>query len=257
MHYFINRIDEELIEYLRNKKGKVHSVFKRSFNIMFDRIININMNGDYTDSFGMNMDNQSFIIDKGDVVYCGDNTIIIKDKNIIFDYSYAEKVDLHIRKIEKKEIEKLQKNLKGFISAIESNTDLDINFIAKITGIYEFYKFLKFLIGNGKGLTPSGDDFIMGYILGLNILGIKHMANEQLRILMNKTNIISRTKIMDIINFKSNSIIKDIIYSLRSDEDINIYKNIYKITSYGSTSGYDFLLGLSCSLNNNYNSNIN
>ena len=113
--------------------------------------------------------------------------------------------------------------------------------------IYDLYR----LIGAGQGLTPSGDDFICGYMAALFFLG----SNDKKVLLTNtimqhidKTTLISQEYLKYAIEGKFNEYVKDlelILSKINTGDYLDdLYEIIKKIASIGHSSGTDFLAGL-------------
>lgn len=105
------------------------------------------------------------------------------------------------------------------------------------------------IIGLGLGLTPSGDDFLTGY---LGVMGImkdeypqnvfKDFKNKILKSDFSTTDI-SKAMLLNILNLKTRGKIRDFIYSVNQDFEIfnKAFKNVLTI---GSTSGCDIAAGV-------------
>lgn len=105
------------------------------------------------------------------------------------------------------------------------------------------------IIGLGMGLTPSGDDFLTGY---LGVMGtikstysqknFKHFKDMILKKNISTTDI-SRTMILNILNLKSRAKISEFIYSV--NKDFEIFNQAFKkVLTIGSTSGSDLAAGV-------------
>ncbi len=108
---------------------------------------------------------------------------------------------------------------------------------------------IKKIKGVGIGLTPSGDDFLYGLLVGLTILEI--LENLNLKELKKKIyeyskgdNLISN----NFFYFASEGVffekIKNLIFSLFYGDEREILENTLKILQIGETSGVDFSTGL-------------
>lgn len=97
---------------------------------------------------------------------------------------------------------------------------------------------LEDLLGLGKGLTPSGDDFLIGF-LAANRLARR---NVSLNLDFNRTNYISG----EFLRYALNGIFSEDLNEFLT-KDISKIKNII---SYGHTSGSDTLLGIYYAINN-------
>ena len=94
------------------------------------------------------------------------------------------------------------------------------------------------LLGLGFGATPSGDDFIMGYILWQS--RGKEKAVFSRKLLFHKTNVISANYIFYLQKGHITEKIKKIVENLFTKDKI---VTLREARSYGYTSGIDFLYG--------------
>lgn len=112
---------------------------------------------------------------------------------------------------------------------------------------------LKPLIGLGPGLTPSGDDFIVGYLAGLwSTAGVERSRRSFLSSIgnwlansLNGTNEISRTYIRNAIEGEVSEPLAVLARRIAQGENMNDKKkSIEAALQVGSTSGTDGVLGL-------------
>lgn len=114
---------------------------------------------------------------------------------------------------------------------------------------------LQFLIGRGPGLTPSGDDMIVGHLAARfmnkkrdqvmeTYLGTKLMTVNDL------TTDVSLHYLLCSLDQRFNRSIIALISSLINDEPSNVQNNIQEILNTGHTSGADFLAGFTRSIKN-------
>ena len=145
-------------------------------------------------------------------------------------------LDLTIREILSKENPLIQ-HLKDSLSS------QDIDFI-KTT--------LQKIIGRGRGLTPSGDDLLIGLIWFNNIKSI--LSQEFIQTL--KELILANNLTTDIsINYYKaafkdlySSTLIDLYKSIKDNNKEAIKLNLRNITNYGHTSGYDTLSGIALAI---------
>lgn len=105
------------------------------------------------------------------------------------------------------------------------------------------------IIGLGMGLTPSGDDFLTGY---LGVMGIiKYRYSQKIfSTFKNKiiksdfsTTDISKAMLLNILDLKARGKISDFIYSV--NQDFKIFETAFKnVLTIGSTSGSDIAAGV-------------
>ena len=119
---------------------------------------------------------------------------------------------------------------------------LDIKNTKKITS-----KQIKSLIGAGVGLTPSGDDFLQGAILMEQTLNhLPHIqAIVEKKLAERSTTAISVSYYLALFKGYSNEPLVLLFNALKEQEETTYKKAITSLENYGSTSGYDLLLGMS------------
>jgi hypothetical protein len=165
-------------------------------------------------------------------------------------------VDLKIDK--KISIDKviLRKNLNSFLlSKVNRSEILSAIFSKSINNHFSGIiidpetNFNKF-VGLGNGLTPAGDDFIIGFILGKYLLKkVTPEFKEKLRRTVNvknATNDISRQFLNAAIDGYFNEFIIELVNSVKDNKPI--ISLLSKISEIGASSGLDLLAGLYLSL---------
>jgi hypothetical protein len=114
---------------------------------------------------------------------------------------------------------------------------------------------LKPLLGWGRGLTPSGDDFIIGVILTLNRWGhifhfqspIKYLNQEIIRFAYKMTTTISANLIeCAAMGAADERIIRGLDYLIVGDDDE--YQVIRNFSEWGNSSGFDTFVGIATTL---------
>lgn len=186
--------------------------------------------------------------------------------NDIFDKNFKEEylkkildkaegyVDLKILFKTENKLAQFLNQLESFLKVQENTSDtLSVvlnqnksNYFSKVINDNFFENFER-AIGLGGGLTPAGDDFIIGYLLGLNLT-----QSNKLFIFKNKlkaaleikdaTNDISRQYLQAALDDYYNEHIVNLVKSLESKELTD--KNLKNISAIGATSGMDLLAGL-------------
>jgi hypothetical protein len=112
----------------------------------------------------------------------------------------------------------------------------------------KLFENLKKFIGLGSGLTPSGDDFISGFIWGMRLQGKNDLAQSLINHLVG----ISKTATNDIsikfLNFTQQNKLsihqKYFIYSLSKTNQYNVERAFLKLKLWGHSSGLDWICGL-------------
>lgn len=104
------------------------------------------------------------------------------------------------------------------------------------------YSGAKLLIGLGPGLTPSGDDFLVGYCHVLCHAGITGLWN-QLVYLAERTNRVSGEMLFWACKGTVLSFWEDVLLEAISPSSVKSKTHFKKALSVGSSSGADYLLG--------------
>jgi hypothetical protein len=257
--------------YLKNHTiGKVHSKFDNGLNIQFgDSLIYIGCMGTPLSAFGLNIEKQKLkqILSSTNI---GD-AVVNKDDKLIFysiyeivniDYKNVEQADLKLPKIncsisqvpdtklysylKNMEFEKLigieldERTCKHTELLLSSNK-LDLNMNSEI---------IRFFSGRGKGLTPSGDDILIGFTLALMTFDKLDNWTRALAagITPSTTTMISVAYLKALLEGYASEYFIQLV-KLLDEEDIEIIEEtIKKVQSFGHTSGNDTLFGFSIGL---------
>lgn len=257
--------------YLKNHRvGKVHSKFNKGLNLQFeDVLIYVGCIGTPLSAFGMNLEEEKLnhiinsvkiddmVVNKGSqfIFYSFDEIIKIYDKDIqeidlkipkikcqineIADtalYQYLENIDI------KKYIgidldERTIEHLELLLKSDKTNPNLNLNMI-------------KFFTGRGKGLTPSGDDILLGFTLALRLFGSFDAWRKMLASTVSKetTTMISVAYLTALLQGYASEPCIRLVKLLDGGEIAQIEKTVEQVVSFGHTSGSDtlfgFLLGL-------------
>ncbi len=255
--------------YLKNKRlGKVHSKFKNGINIQFeDILIYISHTESALSAYGINIEKnklQDIIenLDIKDIVIFkeGKFTFYSTYKNITLNLEEIELVDLRIPGIQVNQAEIENTILYGILKDYDFKNNIGLN----LDNISNYYvnllvnsdkkntklneEIIHFFSGRGKGLTPSGDDILIGFttaILAFNedqiyetwIKDIYLLISEKITTEISVSYIRALTK-----GYLSYSFI-ELIYSMNFKEEKYVYEVINKIKNFGHTSGIDTLFG--------------
>ena len=270
----------------KEQNGRLHSSFETSINIKFgDRLVNISSNHTVMPPFGIQVSNKTIkeiidFIDENEIIEFvkKENLLLFKKEKLqlkLFGNKYTPKISPI--KIDRNNV---QKNLKKIINYILENdhkngfgieneeliniifekekafTELtkrfysikeDIKFHNMETEIYRYF------LGRGEGLTPSGDDFIIGIVAAMAFSNDKTLEILNTRILRDTkkfTTDISCEYLYhsSFSNFSLN--IKEFCESLFNSnsnidtEENKLYNSYTKLITNGHTSGMDTLLGI-------------
>lgn len=260
--------------YLKNKKlGKIQSKFKNGFNIQFgNELVYISYVGSSLSAFGINITRDKFFVIleeikiDDNVTYKNNNLIIYTLKEIIYlNLEQVENIDLKIPKINSsieniedtylyKILDKYEfEDYIGIDLGIETKTNIELLINKDKNNNFYNSRIINFFVGRGKGLTPSGDDILTGFTMGLmafNNNGIfdKWIKDINLIITKEKTTLVSVAYLNALtIGYVSENFLELLSLIDKNDEKI-ICDILEKVKSYGHTSGYDTLFGFYLSL---------
>lgn len=247
--------------------GVIHSIFEHSFNIKFQEVLlHIGDNQHSLSCLGVQIPhhllNDILIdIEIADLVIWKDNLISIYTRENIYqiDLKSMELVDL---KMIHPPYDHLNKSLfyqqmlnEDFSKKIGIHSDEAFqDYISLLICFYdkehsdELKKAVNYLIGRGKGLTPSGDDILIGFLSCLKFLQRDEYVSTILNEVLDKTTAISQAYIKSLIHGYVNEDFKYFL-SLHQSEDLNsIVKAKETVEKMGHTSGYDTLYGFQLGL---------
>lgn len=261
----------------KHTMGKVHSIFTKGFNVKFgDSLIYITSSKYSISSLGINISEEKFekiltSIKVSDIVTRKDEKLIFYTINeiIYIDYKFMELVDLSLPKVKCKiaDIEDLYlyKTLDSIDFEKVIGIELDKRTLEYVHLLINSDKnnlsvnklIISFFIGRGRGLTPSGDDILIGFTTVLMIFGKSKewitSLKEEVR--CEKTTIVSISYINSLLDGYVSEYFMELIKSLDYKKPILVDEAIEKVKNFGNTSGFDtlfgFILGLRF-LKNNY-----
>ena len=176
-----------------------------------------------------NYENEDFILD---IIEYFKEVSNNRGLSIILKIIEGEKI--WVQNIDYKIAYNIYKNFLNLLDLYFKNRDEDFSFD------------LKNIIGLGRGLTPSGDDFIIGAILAFHYFFNKKFFDKLFKIIFKiselNTNLISFNYIKMALNGYFHNYVKEFLISLNRKSDDIILK-IEKIMNIGNSSGIDFLTG--------------
>ena len=245
--------------------GRVHSVFKTSFNInVKDKLFNFSSQGMPLSAHGCLL-NEAKI--KQLLAACKVGNAIRVNKTIITFYASHEiikikldqlnEVDLRIPIIQKGPREISESVLYSTLGLLQLEEKIGLDTGDKIKEIFtvlkrpsnynenEIKNAVQLLIGRGKGLTPSGDDILMGYLMVKKAFGRKASIEDLIKNEMSReiTTEISEAYYQALFLGSISSLFVQLILSLLASEEQVVLELINQIGLYGHTSGNDTLFG--------------
>ncbi|GMA98897.1 DUF2877 domain-containing protein [Pelosinus sp. IPA-1] len=253
--------------YLKNHRvGKVHSKFNNGLNVQFDdALIYVGGGGSPLSAFGLNIEEEKLNAILTSVRI--DDMVVNKDDKLIFYsvdgtiniyYKEIEKVDLTLPKIKCNINEIPNTGLYNYLKNIEFEKCIGINLDEETSKHVDLLlnsdkadwninvMIIRFFVGRGKGLTPSGDDILIGFTLALMMFGKFNSWRNALEaeVTRDRTTMISVAYLSALlVGYASESFIR--LVKLIDDVEMEkIEKTIKEVQSFGHTSGNDTLFGL-------------
>lgn len=247
--------------------GQILSLFDHSFNIAFEEeLLNVASSRLDCSSFGLTLpetvfENLRISVLIGDrAIRDGNRLMIYSSLGGVFEIflSRLNVIDLTISTVQADAnlITKIIQTLNEFPIMEKMGLFIDAHtqqFLDTLTVPFlpqsDFDTTANFLIGRGKGLTPSGDDILLGYLMVFKLFDLPiHSELLQSKTLLTKTTIVSANYLrMLALNVVSESIKrfnKAILY--RNIQHLRL--SISRITEIGATSGFDTLMGVKLAL---------
>ena len=252
--------------YLKNHStGKVHSKFKNGLNVQFgNSLLYISCTGAPLSAFGLNIEEENLrmLLDSARI----DDIVVNKGERLIFysmhetiniDYKNAGQVDLRLPIIKCSSRGITNTKLYNFLAGIEFEKligiDLDERACRYIDLLLNSNKsdlkvnsdIIRFFTGRGKGLTPSGDDILLGFTLALTMFGKFDSWTTALEagVTGNRTTMISVAYLSALLQgYASEHFIR--LIKLIDDGDMDVIEEkVKEVQSFGHTSGNDALFG--------------
>ncbi len=276
--YFFSKNSLKILKALQNE-GRVHSVFRNSINILtpenalltllskkkeiYRNPISIVIAEEDFLNWGISP-NEKVIYKENSLVFLNTNLHIDLSNKITWDSSFRYFGPLAPSHIIQENIERI----KFFIKVMEWNKGLlplvietfpHSHFSKKmlpiLTKIIENESInlsgMEKIVGLGDGLTPSGDDFLSGFLVILYYFGryldiqdeINKVISQILETVYTKTNLISATFLMLAAKGEAFFLLREIIKDLLGRRGFDM-ENIRLLIEYGGTSGASILAGL-------------
>lgn len=243
--------------------GHVHSVFSNSLNVKVgDKLINLSANEAQLSSFGVSIPEASLhpVIQYSKA----DDLVTYKEQRLMFYGRHHEIaialpsltfVDLRIPKGQAAHISyipvlerlkalkfenhvglPLNPKMKKMIHYLETSELNDIDAIEEV---------IRFLVGRGKGLTPSGDDFLMGFTMVLMSVEKGKLWTQQLnRLIDHQSTDISIAYYKALFEGYVSLPFTELLRGIHQGDLRAMDLSIQGIQGFGHTSGYDTLYGI-------------
>jgi hypothetical protein len=270
---------------LSNKEeGTIHSIFQNGFNIkMGESLVFIGNTKNGRLPFGIHLKNDTLflllrfitndlrVIWKGDALYFSNESIqfkldLIRSKaytnpipkmNIKNQFpSFERFLSMYIDHREPIGIDDLY--MEDFlVYFLENQPIVQVDLATKVKELMDavfsenevfIEKVLRYFLGRGKGLTPSGDDILVGLLAIQSVTG--HFSPTFIGVLRQLitsealTTDISREYLLYALNEKFSSIIVQMLEDLLNDEPMEMDKHFQDLVGIGHSSGVDSTFGL-------------
>ncbi|GAB6086686.1 DUF2877 domain-containing protein [Alkaliphilus crotonatoxidans] len=250
--------------------GKVHSKFRQGINVQLaNTLIYIGCSKAPLSVFGLNVPEGKLKVLLDSVTI--DDVVVNKGNRLIFysvyglinvDYHNAEEVDLKLPKIFLSTSEIKNTKLFQYLEGIEWKETIGITLDEKTLSYLELLlntdkadfdmntRVIKYFAGRGKGLTPSGDDILIGFTLALRLFDQFDIWDKalDLTVTVSRTTMISVAYTKALLRGYASQSLISLAKLINQGETDGIESTIYAIQSMGHTSGSDtlfgFLLGL-------------
>ena len=238
--------------------GKIHSVFDRSFNIQVnEQLININNYRSYLAGFGMYLPEEQFraimpYVEPGNLVkirshsltfYSTKGTIVLPLTDVAFVSLQVK--DLTFTAAERNSLKEIltQQNLVEKNGLPLEKRALEI-FEALRHPEPDWQQVTAYLIGRGKGLTPSGDDLLVAYQAMLYAFDQPAEKLATALAVPLSTTDVSKAYISASIKGYVNSLIYRLLTDLKSQDQQLIEKDVKDVMKIGHSSGIDLCFGM-------------
>ncbi len=250
-------------------EGEVHSIFSKAFNIRTeeDELISIvateKLNGPNRILLELPED-EDFIslgIKKGAKTIGTIQEISIDNGNFLISLEKAKRWSSQVeikKEISAGKIGDAIFYLKSFSAGEKKNRvsqELEVRTQKLIKSIEEknspkISKNVKRLIGFGEGLTPSGDDFLVGFIASLHFLNDSRMGylarriKEVIELEKERTTFLSEKFLEYACRGRFSETILDLLETIFSGDRVEVKEAVRRCLDFGASSGRDTLLGV-------------
>lgn len=245
--------------------GSVHSVFRSSLNIEVDgRLIHLGMPPHPLSCLGMNVDPALLTplladVQPGNLVVFKKGSIRIYSTESVYtiDYTGYTPIDLNVKYIAGFPVNKLLNELGKLDLSQTMGIPMDGRCLSMLKILEQkncdtgtLARCIRYLLGRGKGLTPSGDDIMMGYGAGRLVLGdAEEFLNVLSGIVSHQTTAVSTAYLKALCKGYVNHDYIQLFESIQHEKKNDVSKWLQCIRTTGHTSGSDSLYGLQLSMN--------
>lgn len=259
-----------LIEWLpKQVTGNIHSVFSSSLNLMVSgRLIHIGSDLHPLSCLGITLAHEDMLRLTRSAL--PQNRVVVKnqqlriytyDRTATIDCSYSRPLDLRASPTAPEgEIQGLLEAL----NALDLHTHIGISWNNELKKALEALSVpasdkevkqaMCWLLGRGKGLTPSGDDILMGYGAAQWLFGGgSHYCNKLLSVIRHQTTEVSLAYLQALCDGWLNEDYINLFHAARDGDRQKYPMLLEQIQHMGHTSGSDSLLGFKAALSGGEN----
>ena len=246
-----------------NVEGQIHSLFSRSYNIAFGRdLVNVASADMECSSYGLKLSIEEIkfqikSLNMGDRVFWEGSQLQLfcRDGDVI-NINLAELSVLDLKLMPTKptmeRVEAAARSLESAVTLEDTGLPLDDETLSVLRSLCQpdlteiaFQLAFDFLIGRGRGLTPSGDDVLLGYLMVLKLFGIS-LGLEKMnpKHYQDKTTLISENYLKMLFQGYVSEYLKNFCQAASIPDPAAMHQTVAQIKGLGATSGTDMLLGM-------------
>lgn len=244
-----------------NQTGTVHSLFTNSFNVIFNgQMIHIGKWEEGVSAFGLVLAPQHVAALIADIAV--GNRVLLRDNRLVFytrkqlhtvdlaqlaEYNCRIPAILSFPKELRTQLGRLPFSEKtDFLSDRCSAAFIDMFINSSLADTNFQTKFIQHFIGRGNGLTPSGDDMLMGILLAEKAKKGNEIWIQTLRDQLTEraTTEVSQAYYQALFDGYTSSHFVELLTAVSQADFSNWHTLIENISNYGHTSGWDTLFGL-------------
>lgn len=250
-------------EFSDTASGYVHSLFTTSLNIMLEgKLVNISSKPGFLSSFGINIPESTMNEIQNNVLVS--NLVTIKRHEIrIYGHQRQNIISLLNCKLDNLTIPRgsaeniIKSKIIDRLAKIDFSNEIGMQMTPKTQKVIRYLsesplidldvneEAILHLIGRGLGLTPSGDDLLLGYTMVLMSVEKGVSWQKQLQALLEqRTTDISLAYFKALFDHQASNYFIKLLNSIHTLDVSGIDDGILQLMKYGSTSGYDTLFGI-------------
>lgn len=244
--------------------GQVASIFRHSFNVVFPNIyFHVGRVTDSLSCLGVTLPDQQ-VAEQIMKIQIGDKVRVLKEKMYI--YTSQDVLCVPLNSLEEVNLMVPRGSFKidgGTLKEVWQYADFEQNWglintkpdevIQQIIGGNEsIKKVVEYLFGRGKGLTPSGDDMLVGILTVLRAgkMAAWQMWSKAINMQLNhhQTTDVATAYLRAALNGYASKKLVDLIIALQCGDSVTIQRAVKALKDFGHTSGTDTLFGFYCGL---------